>query len=72
MNFRTLVLVSFTFFAYFHARANPESVPGEFVVKLRPQLKLFTAQSLQDTLSSNIKSTIPNQNLVVIQRPKKY
>jgi thermitase len=70
MNFSTLVLVSFTFFAYFHARANPESVPGEFVVKLRPQLKLFTAQSLQDTLSSNIKSTIPNQNLVVIQRPK--
>lgn len=50
--------------------AEPEAVPGEYIVKLKDT---FSAQSNIRTLSaqlgSYVKSTIPGQNIVVIKRP---
>jgi thermitase len=70
MNFRTLIIVSLSLFAYSLAHGMPESVPGEFIVKIKPNLKSFSHVSLQNELQSYVKATIPNLNLVVIQRPK--
>lgn len=48
-----------------------ESVPGEYVVKLKTPLNVYTQQMhvLGQELHSYIKSTIPGQNIVVIKRP---
>lgn len=51
--------------------AQPESVPGEYVVKLREPLSTYKNQMnvLSAELGSYIKSAIPGQNIVVIKRP---
>jgi subtilisin family serine protease len=48
-----------------------EAVPGEYVVKIRPQVKLlsYSKEQISQTLGAYIKSQIPNQNIVVIKRP---
>ena len=54
------------------AHANePEAVPGEFVVKLKPTLSALSmdVRSLSSILGAHVKSTIPEQNIVVVQRP---
>ncbi len=54
------------------AHANePEAVPGEFVVKLKPSLSTLSTdvRTLGSILGAHIKSTIPEQNIVVVQRP---
>lgn len=52
-------------------QTEPEAVPGEFVVKLRPQLSVQSdsKQTLSRTLQAFIKTSIPELNLVVIKRP---
>lgn len=50
--------------------AEPESVPGEYVVKLRSSLSAkASVQALSQELGASIKSRIPHLNIVVIQRP---
>lgn len=50
--------------------AAPEAVPGEFVVKLKNSVSAKSSVNvLSQQLGSFIKSTIPNQNIVVIKRP---
>ncbi|MFP5518619.1 MAG: S8 family serine peptidase [Bdellovibrionia bacterium] len=53
------------------ASAQPETVPGEYLVKLKPNLQLQQMQlkNLSQELGSYVKSTIPNQNIVVVKRP---
>jgi thermitase len=47
----------------------PEAVPGEYIVKLKPQLSAMNKQLAQAGLRSFIKSQILGQNIVVIKRP---
>jgi thermitase len=51
--------------------AQPEAVPGEYVVKLRTPVSAFVNNKnlLAQGLSSYVKSTIPSANVVVIKRP---
>lgn len=47
-----------------------ESVPGEYVVRLKQnQMQTKSVRALSQDLGVFIKSTIPSQNIVVIQRP---
>ncbi len=52
-------------------RKDPESVPGEYVVKLKSQLGIQSAslETLSKTLGAYVKNTIPDLNLVVVKRP---
>ncbi|MGZ3780351.1 MAG: S8 family serine peptidase [Pseudobdellovibrionaceae bacterium] len=64
------VLVSFLMFVVNAIAAEPESVPGEFIVKLKDSVSLTdNINTLSSQLGSYIKSTIPRQNIVVIKRP---
>ena len=48
----------------------PESVPGEYIVKLKDSYSVKTsANVLSQQLGSFVKDTIPGQNIVVIKRP---
>jgi thermitase len=49
----------------------PEAVPGEYVIKLKPNLSVMTngVRSLESKLGSYVKSTIPEDNIVVVKRP---
>lgn len=49
--------------------ATPEAVPGEYVVKLKDGLMTMNRTTLSQSLRSYVKSKIPGQNIVVIQRP---
>ncbi len=51
--------------------AQPEAVPGEYIVKLKEPINSYRNQMtvLSQELGSYIKSTIPGQNIVVIKRP---
>lgn len=59
------------FFSGFNViAAAPEAVPGEFVVKLKDSVSVkANLQVLSSELGSYIKSSIPDQNIVVIKRP---
>lgn len=50
---------------------DPEAVPGEYVVKIKPSLTVHAqkAQMVGHSLGSYVKSTLPHQNIVVIKRP---
>ena len=63
------VLVSWLSLSAFAAQ--PEAVPGEFVVKLRENVSVqkFSTQSLSQKLGAYVKSSIPGQNIVVVKRP---
>jgi thermitase len=49
----------------------PEAVPGEFIVKLKPQMGIqsFSVNTLEVALGTYVKSTIPEMNIAVIKRP---
>lgn len=50
--------------------AAPESVPGEYIVKLKDSVSAKSSINiLSQQLGSYIKDTIPGQNIVVIKRP---
>ncbi|WP_413943723.1 S8 family serine peptidase [Bdellovibrio sp. HCB-162] len=50
--------------------AAPESVPGEYIVKLKDSVSAKSnINILSQQLGSYIKDTIPGQNIVVIKRP---
>lgn len=48
----------------------PEAVPGEYIVKLKPNYNLFSfnSKSLGEHLGAFVKSSIPNAHLVVVTR----
>jgi len=68
---RTVTFLGTLFASVFAVAAQPESVPGEFVVKLRAPLSNYrnSMNVLSQELGSYIKTTIPGQNIVVIKRP---
>lgn len=68
---RIVSVVGAFFASAFAVAAQPEAVPGEYVVKLKQPLSLYKNQMnvLSQELGSYIKSTIPGQNIVVIKRP---
>ncbi|MBC7464835.1 MAG: S8 family serine peptidase [Bdellovibrio sp.] len=46
-----------------------ESVPGEYIVRLKPNMMMTqSTQQLSKALGAYIKSTIPSQNIVVVKR----
>ncbi len=51
--------------------AQPEAVPGEYVVKLKQtmQVRAYQKGALSEQLGAYVKSIIPGQNIVVIKRP---
>lgn len=50
--------------------AAPESIPGEYIVKLKESVSAKSSVSvLSQQLGSYIKASIPGQNIVVIKRP---
>jgi subtilisin family serine protease len=51
--------------------AEPEAVPGEYVVKLKSEYRVTKAsmQSLSAALGAHVKKAIPEDNIVVVQRP---
>ncbi len=59
-----LTLVGLNAFA-----AQPEAVPGEYVVKLKNTYAISSVNILSQQLGAYVKSTIPNQGIVVVKRP---
>lgn len=53
------------------AAAEPEAVPGEFIVKLRASsaVQTMNKQALSERLGVYVKNTIPSAGIVVIKRP---
>lgn len=53
------------------AHQEPESVPGEYVVKLKNHYAVqgVSFKTLSDELGAFVKSTIPENNIVVVKRP---
>lgn len=51
--------------------SEPEAVPGEYVVKLKPVMQVQGAnfQTLSQRLGVFVKSAIPEDNIVVVKRP---
>jgi len=68
---RLVSIVSLFFASTFAVAAQPEAVPGEYIVKFRTPLNIYKNQMnvLSQELGSYVKSTIPGQNIVVIKRP---
>lgn len=60
------IFVSATAFA-----SEPEAVPGEYVVKLKNQYSIskVSKATLSSKLGAFVKSVLPEQNIVVVQRP---
>lgn len=52
------------------AMAEPEAMPGEYLVKLKPQMSVqkISMSSLAGSLRAYVKNTIPDLNLVVVKR----
>lgn len=62
----TILLTSVSSFA----APKIESVPGEFIVRLKKDvITTKSLRTLSERLGAKIKSTIPGQNIVVVQRP---
>ncbi|MCE3010690.1 MAG: S8 family serine peptidase [Proteobacteria bacterium] len=49
--------------------SQPEAVPGEYIVKLKPNISTMSLRSLQNQIGAEIKSTIPSGNLLVVRKP---
>ncbi len=49
----------------------PEAVPGEYVVKIKPQYNIqnYSINTIANSLGAYVKNTISDLNLVVIKRP---
>ncbi|XGC80891.1 S8 family serine peptidase [Bdellovibrio bacteriovorus] len=66
----TAGLVGMIFTAANSFAAAPESVPGEYIVKLKDTVSAQSSvHTLSQALGSYVKSTIPGQNIVVVKRP---
>lgn len=46
-----------------------EAVPGEYVVRLKPNMGTMSMNTLSQSLGAYVKSRIPGQNIVVVKRP---
>lgn len=65
------ILIGSFFVSGIAIAAQPEAVPGEYVVKLKQNIQVQAAQksALSEKLGAYVKSIIPGQNIVVIKRP---
>lgn len=45
-----------------------ESVPGEYIVRLKPNVMEMSKSTLSNSLGAYVKSYIPSQNIVVVKR----
>lgn len=71
LNFIVAITLGLTSMMYQQTFASaPEAVPGEYVVKIRDDVKISTLKSseISYVLGSYVKSILPDQNIVVIQR----
>lgn len=65
-----VVAVSALFFGTNVFASAPESVPGEYIVKLKDSVSAYSSVNvLSQQLGAYVKDTIPGQNIVVIKRP---
>ena len=65
-----LSILSVPAFAAASAANAAESVPGEYIVRLKPNMmSTQSVQQLSQALGAYIKSTIPGQDIVVVKRP---
>lgn len=46
----------------------PDAVPGEYIVRLKPNFMEMNQRALSHSLGAYIKSNIPSQNVVVVKR----
>ena len=46
-----------------------EAVPGEYIVRLKPNAVRMNSSTLSQSLGAYVKSSIPSQNIVVVKRP---
>ncbi len=46
-----------------------EAVPGEYIVRLKPNAVRMNSGALSKSLGAHVKSSIPSQNIVVVKRP---
>lgn len=69
LRIKAFILAPLLWMSLAQASPVPEAVPGEYVVKLKPQVQKMSLKSLGDELGSYVKSQIPGQNIVVIKRP---
>lgn len=67
---RASILTAGIFSATTAIANEPEAIPGEYVVRLKPQAQLMMSSKtqLQSQLNNFIKSSIPGQNIVVVKR----
>lgn len=68
---RAGVLVVGVFASMLAVAAEPEAVPGEFIVKMRDGVSVQANQkaALSQELGAYVKSVLPDQNIVVVKRP---
>lgn len=66
----TLIFASIASIAMSAFAAEPEAVPGEYIVKMREGFAVnkASARALSNILGSQVKSTIPSFNMVVVKR----
>lgn len=46
-----------------------DAVPGEFIVRLKPNVVSMSSTQLSNALGAYVKSSIPSQHIVVVKRP---
>ncbi|MCC2677883.1 MAG: subtilase [Pseudobdellovibrio sp.] len=66
----TLTTLTLSSVVAFAGAPKIESVPGEYVVRLKPNMMMSSSkQTLSNMLGAYVKSTIPSQNIVVVKKP---
>lgn len=69
LNKITAAVVTMTALNVLAAAPQIESVPGEYIVRLKSNYSTSQKSQIKESLRSYIKSEIPSQNIVVIKRP---
>lgn len=64
-----VAVICLTLFGVNTFAAQPEAVPGEYIVKLKSTYAVSSVSILSQQLGAYIKSTIPGQDIVVVKRP---
>jgi len=66
----TLTTLTLSSVVAFASAPKIEAVPGEYVVRLKSNMmRTSSKQTLSNVLGAYVKSTIPSQNIVVVQKP---
>ena len=68
-NFLAMATVTLTTVIATATAPQVEAVPGEYVVRLKPNMATMSKSTLSQALGAYVKSTIPSQNIVVVKKP---